>query len=126
MIRHLSVIGVMNRLTQAGIALHLDDFGTGYSSLGSLHQFPVKGLKVDRSFIVSASGRRDYAAVLHAIVALADNLGLDVVGEGIETPEQLALCQSLNCPLGQDICSASRCPRPRRKKCWQVGRACQK
>ena len=91
----------MNGLAEAGIALHLDDFGTGYSSLATLHQFPIKGLKIDRSFIVSASGRRDYAAVLHAIVVLADNLGLKVVGEGVETPEQVALLQSLNCPHAQ-------------------------
>jgi len=96
-----TALRVMNGLVAAGIALHLDDFGTGYSSLATLHQFPVKGLKIDRSFIVSASGRRDYAAVLQAIIVLAENLGLGVVGEGVETREQVALLQSLNCPRAQ-------------------------
>ena len=83
-----------------GVRLEMDDFGTGYSSLSFLHRFPLDGLKIDRSF-VSHTTRRDYAAVLHAIVTLARNLGMSVVAEGLETAEQVVLLQALECDDGQ-------------------------
>ena len=84
-----------------GIRLDIDDFGTGYSSLSCLHQFPLSGLKIDRQFINNVAERRDYASVIEAIVSLAHNLGIQLVAEGIETAEQLALLRALNCDLGQ-------------------------
>ena len=89
------------QIKELGVGLQMDDFGTGYSSLSCLHKFPLQGLKIDRSFIVSVSGRRDSVAVLQAIVTLAHNLGMEVVAEGLETADQVALLQALNCDRGQ-------------------------
>jgi diguanylate cyclase len=94
-------IPVLRELKEMGIHLHMDDFGTGYSSLSCLHRFPLTGLKIDQSFVKSAGENRDYAAIVHAIVTLARNLGMSLVAEGIETPEQVVLLQSMECENGQ-------------------------
>ena len=93
---HPGAIGRLEELARAGFVLMLDDFGTGTSSLSSLHTYPVSWLKVDRAFSVGACGRRDLAAIVAAIKDLTHNLGLRVVAEGIETPDQLALFQALS------------------------------
>jgi EAL domain-containing protein (putative c-di-GMP-specific phosphodiesterase class I) len=84
-----------------GIRLAMDDFGTGYSSLSCLQEYPFDVLKVDRALTSNVSRGRGYAALLHAVMSLAENLGLEVVAEGIERPEQLALLQTLGCAYGQ-------------------------
>lgn len=84
-----------------GVRLAMDDFGTGYSSLSSLQELPLDSLKVDRVFVAQANHGREYAALLHAVITLADNLGLTVVAEGIERIEQLVLLQALGCGFGQ-------------------------
>jgi len=84
----------------AGVRLALDDFGTGYSSLGSLHRLPLQLLKVDHSF-VSALDHHRGEQVVRAILGLALNLGLDVVAEGIERPDQAAALAELGCRYGQ-------------------------
>lgn len=89
------------KIKDLGVSLHMDDFGTGYSSLSNLHRFPIDVLKVDRSFIRNTSACRDYAAVLHAVVALAHNLGMEVVAEGLEEPSQVALLRAMGCDYGQ-------------------------
>lgn len=88
---------MLREIRDLQIQLLIDDFGTGYSSLSCLHQFPVSGLKIDKSFIKGASERPEYAAVLGAIVMLTRTLDLDLIAEGIETTEQVRLLQSLNC-----------------------------
>lgn len=92
---------VLRQIHSLGVSLHMDDFGTGYSSLSCLHQFPLDGLKIDRSFILNGTGRRDYVAVIQAIVALAHNLNMRVVAEGLETVEQVAMLQALESDYGQ-------------------------
>ncbi|MCA0374719.1 MAG: EAL domain-containing protein [Gemmatimonadetes bacterium] len=84
-----------------GVRLAMDDFGAGYSSLSCLQEYPFDVLKIDRALIEQVNRGRGYAALLHAVVTLAENLGLDVVAEGIERPEQLALLQGLGCTYGQ-------------------------
>ena len=96
-----AALELLSALRSEGIRLAMDDFGTGYSSLSCLQEFPLDVLKVDRSFVVNAGKGRDFAALLHAVVSLADNLGLKVVAEGIETEEQLVLLQALGCAFGQ-------------------------
>jgi diguanylate cyclase (GGDEF)-like protein/PAS domain S-box-containing protein len=95
------VIPILDQLRGLGVRLHMDDFGTGYSSLSCLHRFPLNGLKIDRSFIKSMSERRDYAAIVNAIIALGRNLGIKLIAEGLETPEQVAMLQTMDCDEGQ-------------------------
>jgi EAL domain-containing protein (putative c-di-GMP-specific phosphodiesterase class I) len=103
-------LGLLGELRSHGVRLAMDDFGTGYSSLSCLLEFPLDVLKVDRSFVVNAGRGRDFAALLHAVVTLADNLGLKVVAEGIETEEQLVLLQALGCAYGQGFLLAKPMP----------------
>ena len=87
----------MRRLKLLGVRLAMDDFGTGYSSLSYLGRFPVEILKMDRSFLAS----RDNDALAAAIIALGENLQLDVVAEGIEHLDQAAWLTDQGCVLGQ-------------------------
>ena len=96
-----STIDVLTRLRELGIRLHMDDFGKGLSSLSCLHEFPIDVLKIDRSFASTVTAKRAYAAVIHSVATLAHNLGMKVIAEGIETPEQLALMIALDCDFGQ-------------------------
>ena len=88
-------------LRELGVSVGVDDFGTGFSSLSYLRELPVDQLKIDRSFVAPLdSGDKDQA-VVRAIVDLAHSLGLETVGEGVETPEQLAALRSLGCDYAQ-------------------------
>jgi EAL domain-containing protein (putative c-di-GMP-specific phosphodiesterase class I) len=93
---------VLAEVCASGVSLHLDDFGTGYSSLSALRQFPVAALKIDRSFVATmAEGDHEGDAIVRSTVALAHNLGLGVIAEGIEDPQQLKRLRALNCEYGQ-------------------------
>ena len=96
-----SSLALLSRIRGLGVRLLMDDFGTGHSSLSCLHRFPLDGLKIDRSFIARMSERADYAAVVHAIITLAHNLGMRVTAEGIEQSQQIVQLQALECDLGQ-------------------------
>lgn len=91
----------LSELRELGVKVDMDDFGTGHSSLSCLHEFPIDVLKIDRAFIMNIKRVHDYAALLQAILTLADNFGMQVVAEGIEDSEQLALLQALGCEYGQ-------------------------
>jgi diguanylate cyclase (GGDEF)-like protein/PAS domain S-box-containing protein len=93
-------MSVLEQLSKAGIELSLDDFGTGYSSLSYIHHFPVNTLKIDQSFIKRIGGEQN-GEIVRAVVALARNLGLEVVAEGIETVMQLDQLKALGCEQGQ-------------------------
>ena len=84
-----------------GVMLSTDDFGTGYSSLSYLHRFPFTRLKIDRSFINKMDEDEKSAAIVKTILLLGENLGIEVVAEGIETQLQLEILRSLGCRLGQ-------------------------
>jgi len=92
---------VFQRLQQMGVWLHLDDFGTGQSSLSCLYQFPLSGLKIDRSFMANVTERPERVAMLEAIVTMARALRLLVIGEGVETAEQAALLARLKVDQAQ-------------------------
>ncbi|MDH3977467.1 MAG: EAL domain-containing protein [Gammaproteobacteria bacterium] len=87
----------LNKLKSAGISLAMDDFGTGYSSLSYLTRLPLDTLKIDRSFVMDLEHNRENAAICAAIIAMAHNLNLVVVAEGVETEAQRDYLHSLNC-----------------------------
>jgi diguanylate cyclase (GGDEF)-like protein/PAS domain S-box-containing protein len=93
--------GIVSRAQAMGIEWSLDDFGTGYSSLSYLHQLRVNTVKVDRSFVSLLGTEGPGSEMVRAIVALAHNLGMDVVAEGVETAEQFAKLQDLGCEYAQ-------------------------
>ena len=92
---------ILLELRSSNVQLCLDDFGTGHSSLSCLHRFPTEVLKIDRAFLMNMDKNREYAAVTHAIITLAHNLGMNVVAEGVESAGQLAQLQALNCDYAQ-------------------------
>jgi diguanylate cyclase (GGDEF)-like protein len=96
-------VSVLNRLSNMGITVSLDDFGTGYSSLSYLQQLPVRELKIDRSFVLGLGqdNADNTRALIRSITALGENLGLRIVAEGIETPEQLQDVTAAGCHVGQ-------------------------
>ncbi|HUA99154.1 MAG TPA: EAL domain-containing protein [Terracidiphilus sp.] len=94
----LRVLGDLRRL---GVSLLVDDFGTGYSSLNHLHSFPFDILKIDRSFVGRMVEGEQAQQIVRTIVELARVMGMDVVAEGIETPEQYKLLRKLGCRFGQ-------------------------
>ena len=84
-----------------GVEWSIDDFGTGYSSLSYLHRLQANTVKVDRSFISRMGIDAKGSEMVRAIVALAHNLGMDVVAEGVETIEQMVALQTLGCDHAQ-------------------------
>ena len=95
------VIAITERLAGAGYALAIDDFGTGYSSLAYLKRFAVSRLKIDRAFVNDMLTSTNDRAIVRAIVAMADELGLEVLAEGVEQPEQAQVLRRLGVALGQ-------------------------
>jgi len=85
------------RLQECGHNISIDDFGTGYSSLSYLKHLPIDTLKIDRSFIIDVIEREDEQAIVKAILALADSLGLKTVAEGVETKAQLDFLKACGC-----------------------------
>ena len=96
-----STTAALKRLRAAGLALSIDDFGTGYSSLGYLRQFPVDALKIDRSFVENLPANSDDVAICSAIIAMARELKLKVIAEGVETVEQLGFLRTQRCDQAQ-------------------------
>uniref|UniRef100_E6PYQ0 Putative Diguanylate phosphodiesterase n=1 Tax=mine drainage metagenome TaxID=410659 RepID=E6PYQ0_9ZZZZ len=96
-----TAVAVLTSLQKLGVSLHMDDFGTGYSSLSHLHRFPFDVLKIDRSFVKRMSKGTQPLQIVKTIIELARVLGMDVVAEGIETPEQCSLLQKMGCRFGQ-------------------------
>jgi diguanylate cyclase (GGDEF)-like protein len=96
-----AVRSLLMRLRALGIRISIDDFGTGHSSLASLRHFPLDHLKVDRSFVRGIEDSHDMAAILGSVTAMARQLGLHVVAEGIENDAQLAAVCAQGCDFGQ-------------------------
>ena len=95
------MLSVLSALKELNVSLDIDDFGIGYSSLRSLHRFPIDSLKIDRSFIENLHMRRESEEIVRTILALAQNIGVSVVAEGVESPEELATLKKLNCEMAQ-------------------------
>ena len=103
-------IEFLNALRALGVRLSLDDFGTGYSSLSYLEHLPIDELKIDRSFIAKIDAEGDEAPIVSAIVAMARNLGLKVVAEGVETEAQRAYLERHWCDVYQGYLFAKPLP----------------
>jgi diguanylate cyclase (GGDEF)-like protein len=91
----------MEDLKSAGFTLSVDDFGTGYSSMSYLKRFPIHVLKIDRSFVQELPHNKDDVAITKAIISMAHSLGLAIVAEGVETPEQMQFLRDNGCKLSQ-------------------------
>jgi len=95
------ILEELRRLHRLGYRIAIDDFGTGYSSLSYLKHFPVTALKIDRTFVRDAPDQPEDRAIMEAAVFIGHRLGLEVVAEGVENREQLALIQDMRCDLVQ-------------------------
>ena len=92
---------VLSRLRALGVRLSIDDFGTGYSSLGYLKHLPVQTVKIDRSFVAELPENSHDAAITNGIIDMGHNLGLEVIGEGVETAAQLRYLRERGCDMIQ-------------------------
>ena len=104
---------LMAAIKASGARLALDDFGAGYSSLSRLQRLPLDVVKIDRSFAAGLGSDRASEAIVRAIAVLANDLGLTVVAEGIETTEQCRIARELGCALGQGFVFARPMPADR-------------
>ncbi|WP_375404662.1 putative bifunctional diguanylate cyclase/phosphodiesterase [uncultured Sphingomonas sp.] len=91
----------LSELVDRGIGIALDDFGTGFASLSTLKRVPLTRLKVDRGFVADICTDRHSAAVIEGILCIGASLGIDVIAEGIETPEQSLVLEEFGCREGQ-------------------------
>jgi diguanylate cyclase (GGDEF)-like protein/PAS domain S-box-containing protein len=96
-----SAASVLEELQELGVGMSLDDFGTGYSSLTHLRQFPFDTVKLDRSLIISLEDDVNDRSIVKLMVHLGDLLGISVIAEGVETPEQAEILQDFGCSLVQ-------------------------
>jgi diguanylate cyclase (GGDEF)-like protein/PAS domain S-box-containing protein len=96
-----SMLEVLSALKELNVSLDIDAFGIGYSSLRYLHQFPIDSLKIDRSFIANLRTSDESQEIVGSILALAKNIGVRVVAEGVETRDELDLLKELSCELAQ-------------------------
>ena len=95
-------VSVLEQILDLGVRLSLDDFGTGYSSLGYLAHTRFNAIKIDRSFVQNAArGTREAIAIIRAVVALAESLGMATTAEGVETEQEHEMVQALGCTRAQ-------------------------
>lgn len=92
-----TVIDTLITLKDMGVVLSVDDFGTGYSSLNYLKRFPIDTLKIDACFVRDVQTDSDDRAIIKSIIALARNMGLKIVAEGVETQAQYEILENLGC-----------------------------
>ncbi len=98
---HVHVDNALSALGQLGLSIAMDDFGTGYSSLNYLRSYPFDVLKIDRSFVSDITEDPANRELINTIVAMGHGLGLKVVAEGVETPEQFEYLSALGCDYAQ-------------------------
>lgn len=106
------IVDILHRLSGMGIQLSVDDFGTGYSSLAYLQRFPVHALKIDQSFVRDIGRDPNATALVTAIIAMANSLGMEVLAEGVETMQQASFLISRGCPVAQGFFYSEAVPAP--------------
>ena len=92
---------VFTRLGELGVSTSIDDFGTGYSSMTYLRDLPLQEIKIDKSFVTEMHRRRDEFTIVHSMIDLGHNLGLEVVAEGVEHRSDLEMLRRLGCDMVQ-------------------------
>ncbi|RMG32630.1 MAG: EAL domain-containing protein, partial [Gammaproteobacteria bacterium] len=103
-------VAMLSALRERGVRLAMDDFGTGYSSLSYLQQLPLHRLKIDKAFVGDIPTHADSRAIVRAIIALGTSLDLEVLAEGVETPEQMDFLIEEGCQMGQGYLFARPMP----------------
>jgi EAL domain-containing protein (putative c-di-GMP-specific phosphodiesterase class I) len=88
-------------IRKLGFGLSIDDFGTGYSNLHYIDELPVSEIKIDRSFVVELERSPAKRVIVEALIRLGDQIGKDIVAEGIETERELDILKELGCRYGQ-------------------------
>jgi EAL domain-containing protein (putative c-di-GMP-specific phosphodiesterase class I) len=116
-----ATIATLHALQERGVRLAIDDFGTGYSSLSYLKRFPIHTLKIDRSFVKDLDKDPESAAIGKSIIALAHNLNLKVVAEGVETEQEMAFLQDSGCDYMQGFLFHRPEPAEGLTQIWQGG-----
>ena len=91
------VVEQLNGLCRLGVSVAIDDFGTGYSSLAYLHRFPIRTVKIDQSFVGEIDHVHGHCPVVLAIIAMASGLGMNLIAEGVETPDQAQYLEQAGC-----------------------------
>ena len=92
---------LLREIREVGVRIAIDDFGTGYSSLTYLHEFPLNALKIDKNFVQSVESRDRGGPISKMIIGLGQNLGLEVIAEGVETDAQLEYMREHGCDVAQ-------------------------
>jgi len=95
------VSSILQALHARNICLCIDDFGTGYSSLSYLSDFPFDVMKIDRAFVSNLQKGSKHFNLIHTMTQLANNLGMDIIVEGVETSQELEQLKALGCQKGQ-------------------------
>jgi EAL domain-containing protein (putative c-di-GMP-specific phosphodiesterase class I) len=95
------VADAMRRLHKQGVRIAADDFGTGYANLSFLNRFPLDVLKIDRTFITNMASEERSRKIVHSIIRLAQELGMSIIAEGIEAPQEIEVLRELECDFGQ-------------------------
>ncbi|MCP3868749.1 MAG: EAL domain-containing protein [Gammaproteobacteria bacterium] len=92
---------LLRQFSEVGVNITIDDFGTGYSSLSYLRQLPIRAMKIDRSFVTDMLTERQDSTIVRSTIALAHNLSLDVIAEGVENNETLSMLRAMGCDQAQ-------------------------
>jgi len=104
------VADAMRRLHKQGVHIAADDFGTGYANLSFLNRFPLDVLKIDRTFITNMASEDRSRKIVRTIVRLAQELGMSIIAEGIEAPQEIEVLRELGCDFGQGFLLSSPVP----------------
>jgi len=119
-------IDALKQFKEMGVAIAIDDFGTGYSALSHLQLFPLTTLKIDKSFVQNISGQGNAVSLLNSIVGIAKSFNLKVIAEGVETPEQLQVLDTIKCDEFQGYLFSRPIPKEQFEQSLRSGNFCLK